>query len=79
MNSTGAAHAVGGKAVVELVIIPGMAESIDVSSRMDGHEQRVVGNLISAGTVRAGGIIAAVLIHEMNYAHAMRRRWRPRR
>src|SRR5450759_1037389 len=48
-----------------------MAQTIDVRAAMQREEQRVLGKLESVGPPRAGGIVAAVTIHEMHHAGAM--------
>ncbi len=68
-----AAGAVAGETIVQLVVVPGVAQRIDMRADMQRQQDRVLGDLEATGAAGAGGIVAAVAVHEMQHARALRR------
>ena len=60
-----AAHRIGGKVVVEPVLVPDMRERIDVRGRMRAERDVVVAGLETALALQPGRVVAAVEAHEM--------------
>jgi hypothetical protein len=63
--------------MAQLVIIPRVIQRIDMRANMYRHEQRVIRHLVSTGALGAGGIITAVLIHQVGHAVTLRRKRPP--